>query len=42
MWNDPECSLNPREERTMLLYHTLVLCLLVAIVLGLLMRPVPN
>jgi hypothetical protein len=38
MWNDPECSLNTREERAMLLYHTLVLCMLITIGIGLLMR----
>jgi hypothetical protein len=41
MWNDPECSLNTREERTMLLYHAVVLCLLIALGIGLLMRLSP-
>lgn len=41
MWNDPECSLNAREERTMLLYHALVLCLLIGIGIALLMRLSP-
>ena len=42
MWNDPECSLNTREERTMLLYHGLVTGLLVAVGFALLMRLSPN
>ncbi|MEJ2584501.1 MAG: hypothetical protein P8Z38_05475 [Robiginitalea sp.] len=41
MWNDPECSLNTREERIMLLYHVMVLCLLIALGIGLLMRLSP-
>ena len=42
MWNDPECSLNPREERTMVWYHFLILSLLIAIGLSLLMRLGPK
>ena len=38
MWNDPECSLNQREERTILWYHILVISLLGAIGIGLLMH----
>ena len=42
MWNDLECSLNPREERMMLGYHLLVLCLLIAVGVALLMQLAPN
>lgn len=38
MWNDPECSMNAREERTMLLYHGLVVSLLIALGITLLMH----
>jgi hypothetical protein len=42
MWNDPECSLNPREERTMVWYHSLILSLLITIGIALLMRLGPK
>ena len=42
IWSDPECSLNQREERTMFLYHTLVISLLVASGIALLIHTGPN
>lgn len=41
MWNDPECSLNTREERTMLLYHGLAVSFLIAVGIALLMHLSP-
>lgn len=41
MWCDPECSLNSREERTLLWYHALVLCLAIGLGGALLMRLAP-
>lgn len=41
MWNDPECSLSSREERTMVWYHALVLCLIIGLGAALLLRHAP-
>jgi hypothetical protein len=38
IWSDPHCSLNPREERILMGYHTLVVLLLTVLGLGLLIR----
>lgn len=36
IWYDPECSLNAREEQTLLFYHIGIILLLIAVVAGLL------